>query len=149
MNRIVVRLFPVFLTSVMTVVITACGRSNSDSDVQGGNDIEKIVVKYEDPADSLIEESIKDLPEEKQDEIRLRRKAALALLPYLKLDGRQYRLDISGDEAGKLGVPEWLYESVKNEVAETNKTIAQMAAEGVELDLPDPEEMVKSLITKE
>ena len=135
--------FEALMVLALSFIMAACSQSATPtSDTQTG---EEIIVAYEDPEAEQFEDAIKDLPKEKQDELRLRRKASLALYPHLKLDGQEYRIDISAEEAAKLGVPEWIYEAVKRDLAETNKTIATMAAEGVELDLPDPEEIVKKM----
>ena len=76
--------------------------------------------------------------------MKLRRHVNLILIKYVKLEGHRYRLDISEEDAKKLGIkPEWL-EIAKKEIEDANKNIEKMDADGQVLDLPDPQELFKN-----
>lgn len=76
--------------------------------------------------------------------MKLRRHVNLILIKYVKLEGRRYRLDISEEDAKKLGItPEWL-EIAKKEIEDANKNIEKMDADGQVLDLPDHQELFKN-----
>ena len=115
----------VLISAIFSLMLTI-GCSNSESPKA----TEYELIEVEDPNQEELEESLKNLPEEKREELKLRRNINLILIKYVKLEGRRYRLDISEEEAGKLGIsPEWL-EIAKNEIEDANKNIAKMDADG-------------------
>ena len=129
----------VLISAIFSFMLTI-GCSNSESPKA----TEYELIEVEDPNQEEFEESLKNLPEEKREELKLRRNINLILIKYVKLEGRRYRLDISEEEAGKLGIsPEWL-EIAKNEIEDANKNIAKMDADGQVLELPDPQELFKN-----
>lgn len=129
----------VLISAIFSFMLTI-GCSNSES----LKATEYELIEVEDPNQEEFEESLKNLPEEKREELKLRRNINLILIKYVKLEGRRYRLDISEEEAGKLGIsPEWL-EIAKNEIEDANKNIAKMDADGQVLELPDPQELFKN-----
>ena len=129
----------VLISAIFSFMLTI-GCSNSESTKA----TEYELIEVEDPNQEEFEESLKNLPEEKREELKLRRNINLILIKYVKLEGRRYRLDISEEEAGKLGIsPEWL-EIAKNEIEDANKNIAKMDADGQVLELPDPQELFKN-----
>ncbi len=94
----------VLISAIFSLMLTI-GCSNSESPKA----TEYELIEVEDPNHEELEESLKNLPEEKREELKLRRNINLILIKYVKLEGRRYRLDISEEEAGKLGIsPEWL-----------------------------------------
>ena len=129
----------VLISAIFSLMLTI-GCSNSESPKA----TEYELIEVEDPNHEELEESLKNLPEEKREELKLRRNINLILIKYVKLEGRRYRLDISEEEAGKLGIsPEWL-EIAKNEIEDAKKNIAKMDADGQVLELPDPQELFKN-----
>ncbi|WP_302575644.1 hypothetical protein [uncultured Duncaniella sp.] len=129
----------VLISAIFSLMLTI-GCSNSEPPKA----TEYELIEVEDPNQEELEESLKNLPEEKREELKLRRNINLILIKYVKLEGRRYRLDISEEEAGKLGIsPEWL-EIAKNEIEDANKNIAKMDADGQVLELPDPQELFKN-----
>lgn len=96
-----------------------------------------------DPSDTLFIQMLDQLPEHKRDEIIEIRKANMKLLPYLKLAGRSYYLDLSKEEAEELGVNEQMYENAKRDVEAVNEEIAILDKEGIPIELPDVKNIIK------
>ena len=59
------------------------------------------------------------------------------------MENNQYILDISKDEAKKLGVSPELYNVIKEEIAFTNNWIKKMIDNGDTVDIPDIQFLVK------
>lgn len=70
-------------------------------------------------------------------EVRAKRRASIILAEYTELADNQYKIAISEEEAGKLGVTPDLYKATVAELEASNKMIAQMMKEGQKIDLPD------------
>lgn len=86
-------------------------------------------------ADSLfvtVEELARMTPEVKE-----RIKAGIILSKYVSLNGDTYSLDISKEEAGRLGVKENVYDEICKDIENTNDTIRKLKAEGKDIGLVD------------
>ena len=123
------------LSSMLTIACT-----NAESPKSENYEL----IEVEAPNQEEFEQTLNNLPEEKREELKLRRHVNLILIKYVKLEGHRYRLDISEEDAKKLGIkPEWL-EIAKKEIEDANKNIEKMDADGQVLDLPDPQELFKN-----
>ena len=78
-------------------------------------------------------ESLKDIPQH----VRVQRAAAVILSSYVTLHGDRYTLDISAEEAEKLGVTEDLYNAVKKDLDKSNESIQKAIDNGEKPNLPD------------
>lgn len=86
-------------------------------------------------ADSLfitVEELKRMTPEVKE-----KRKAAIILSRYISRKGDTYSLDISKEDALRLGVKEQIYDEIRRDVENTNSTIRQLMADGTDMALTD------------
>lgn len=89
----------------------------------------------------LTIDEFKEMP----DAVKAKRKMGLLLLPYLQLDSVNniYILNISKEEALKLGVTEKEYEERMKEVAATNETIRSLMLKGDTVRLINPEKVLQ------
>ncbi|MDE6696141.1 MAG: hypothetical protein K2K25_04620 [Muribaculaceae bacterium] len=78
------------------------------------------------------------------EDIKEKRAASIILSDYIKLEGNQYKLAISEQEAQKLGVAPNLYEVIKAEIALTNQTILEYLEMGETIELCDIQSVSKA-----
>lgn len=112
-------------------VFTSCSKS-SDEPV---NLSERAYASEEEEAKALAVpvEKLKDIPQH----LRAARAAAVILSSYVTLKDSTYTLDISAEEAAKLGVTEDLYNQVKKDLDKSNEAIKKATKNGEKLNLPD------------
>lgn len=77
-------------------------------------------------------------------EVRAKRRASIILSEYIELADNQYKVAITEEKAGKLGVTTDLYKATVAEIEATNKMVAQMMKEGQKIDLPDIQAIMKA-----
>ena len=75
--------------------------------------------------------------------VQRKRNASIILSEFVKIENNQYILDISKDEAKKLGVSPELYNEIKEEIAFTNNWIKKMIDNGDTVDIPDIQSLAK------
>lgn len=129
------------------MLFSACSSSGTQSaDKAAGKDSLALAVENYINNDTLFQELLQQFPEEKRAEIIEQTRANAILLKYLRLTDRRYSLEITEAEAEKLGVkPEYYRECLSN-LENTNLSIAEQDSIGNQLELPDPQEMIKEAI---
>ena len=103
-----------------------------------------VAVQYKE-ADSITKEQdsipeLSNLPEE----VKQKRAVAMILSDYVVLEGSQYRLDISEQDAQKLGVAPHFYKMIKNEILSTNAVIRKTLENGDSIELTDIQAVSKA-----
>lgn len=78
------------------------------------------------------------------EEVKQKRTAAIILSDYVMLEGTQYKLDISEQDAQELGVTPYLYEIIKNEILSTNAAIQEILENGDSIELCDIQAISKA-----
>lgn len=76
------------------------------------------------------------------------REASLKLSEYVRLDGDIYVLDITEEEAVKIGVDTEAYNYHLNEITKANEIIAETKAKGDSIKLIDPQKILKEYKNK-
>ena len=78
-------------------------------------------------------------------ELKAHRAASIALAKYVLLnkEAKTYSLNITKEEAQKLGISPEMYDKVMNDLNDTNKAIQKALKAGQELTLPDIQEEYK------
>lgn len=77
------------------------------------------------------------------EDVKQKRYASILLSEYIVLDGNQYRLDITEQQAQELGIDKSHYELRKNEIFSTNKVIAETLEGGDSIELCDVQALAK------
>lgn len=110
---------------------TSCSKSSDES----VNLCEKAYASEEEEAKALAVpvDKLKDIPQH----VRAARAAAVILSSYVTLKDSTYTLDISAEEAAKLGVTEDLYNQVKKDMDKSNEAIKKAINNGEKPNLPD------------
>ena len=78
------------------------------------------------------------------EDIKQKRAASILLSDYIKLEGNQYKLMISEQEAQKLGVTPHLYETIRDEIVYTNGAIQKSLGNGDSIELCDIQAISKA-----
>lgn len=138
-------------------VLTACNGNSTAEDSSAEIAIDETIAEPDDDyiphgyiireKDSVPQESadmdsldlvrIQNMPADKRDEIFKCRKEILLIKPYIKLDGRRYSLNISREEAVKLGVSPEGYDRMKGELEDANRVAEEAESRGETLELID------------
>lgn len=92
---------------------------------------------------SKIKSNNYDILDTLPENIQRKRNASIILSEFVKVEYNQYILDISKDEAKKLGVSPELYNVIKEEIAFTNNWIKKMIDNGDTVDIPDIQSLAK------
>lgn len=79
---------------------------------------------------------VEDLDEIPQN-VKEKRAAAVILSNYVSLNDSTYSLDISAEEAKKLGITEDLYYEIVNDLEKSNEAIKEATKNGEKLILPN------------
>ena len=77
------------------------------------------------------------------EDVKQKRYASIRLSEYIVLDGNQYKLDITEQQAQELGIDKFHYELIKNEISSTNKVIAETLEGGDSIELCDVQALAK------
>lgn len=72
-----------------------------------------------------------------------KRKASMVLSEFVKLENNQYRLEISKNEAGQLGVSPELYDEIMADLSNTNLWILKALENGDTIEIPDIQSIAK------
>ena len=127
------RFFLLIVLAVSSAVFafTSCSKS-SDELV---NLRERAYASEEEEARALAVpvDKLNDIPKH----VRDARAAAVILSSYVTLKDGIYTLDISAEEAAKLGVTEDLYNQLKKDMDKSNEAIKKAIKNGEKLNLPD------------
>ena|SRR3712207_32800 len=127
-----------FLSYIALVAFTSvcfsCA-SKSDSLKNKSKKIEKefVAAEAEAKALKLSLEELQAMPKA----VRAKRAAGLILVDYLTLKDSVIYLDISREEALKLGVKSKFYDEYQQEISETNALIKDYNKRGESIQLPD------------
>lgn len=120
---------------VGTLFLASCNSRNDRSDVDdnamSGDSVEAAL-------DNWIEKRVSEDPE-----LAELREAAVKLSEYVRLDGDCYVLEISEEEAARIGVSPESYRYQLNELKKTNDMIAAAKSRGDSIELVDIETFVK------
>ena len=115
---------------------TACTERFARSICTDGNNIRKRTYTSETEEAKALAVSIEELRQMPK-ETRAKRAAAIILADYVSLKDCTYHLNISKEEAKKLGIDGDLYDNVAANLEESNKAIRKALKEGYKLALPD------------
>lgn len=115
---------------------TACTERFDRSTYTDGNNIRKRTYTSETEEAKALAVSIEELRQMPK-ETRAKRAAATILADYVSLKDSTYHLNISKEEAKKLGIDGDLYDNVAANLEESNKAIRKALKEGYKLALPD------------
>ena len=83
---------------------------------------------------------LNSLPED----VKQKRVAAIILSDYIVLEKNQYKLDVSEQEAQKLGVTSYLYGIIRNDILSTNAAIRETLEKGDSVELCDVQAISKA-----
>ena len=119
-----------------TLTATACTERFDRSTCTDGNNIRKRTYTSETEEAKALAVSIEELRKMPK-ETRAKRTAAIILADYVSLKDSTYHLNISKEEAKKLGIDGDLYDNVAANLEESNKAIRKALKEGYKLALPD------------
>ena len=125
MDKNFLKLIPLSLLAILTV--SSC--TKNEAPTQTNNSIRNRVYASEaEEAKALLlsVEELRQMPKE----IRIKRAAALALKNYAFYKDSVFYLNISKEDAKKLGVDEDLYEEIIEGIKDTNKQIKECNAKG-------------------
>ena len=123
MDKKFLKLIPLSLLAIL--IASSCAKNNSPS--QTNNSVRNRVYASEEAKALLLSvEELRQMPKE----IRIKRAAALALKNYAFYKDSVFYLNISKEEAKKLGVDEDLYEEITEGIKDTNKQIKECNAKG-------------------
>ena len=125
MDKKFLKLIPLSLLAIL--IASSCGQKDSPS--QTNNSVRNRVYASEaEEAKALLlsVEELRQMPKE----IRIKRAAALALKNYAFYKDSVFYLNISKEDAKKLGVDEDLYEEIIEGIKDTNKQIKECNAKG-------------------
>lgn len=78
------------------------------------------------------------------EEVKQKRAASITLSDYIVLDGNQYRLEISEQDAQKLGVTPYFYDIINKDILATNTAIMEMLEKGEYIELCDVQAVSKA-----
>ncbi len=78
------------------------------------------------------------------EEAKQLRAASITLSEYIVLENNQYRLDVSEQEALKLGIASNLYKTIKDEIASTNAIIQKTVENGDTIEMCDVQAVSKA-----
>ena len=125
MDKNFLKLIPLSLLAIL--IVSSCAKKDSPS--QTNNSVRNRVYASEaEEAKALLlsVEELRQMPKE----IRIKRAAALALKNYAFYKDSVFYLNISKEDAKKLGVDEDLYEEITEGIKDTNKQIKECNAKG-------------------
>lgn len=125
MDKNFLKLIPLSLLAIL--IAFSCAKNEPAS--QTNNSVRNRVYASEaEEAKALLlsVEELRQMPKE----IRIKRAAALALKNYAFYKDSVFYLNISKEEAKKLGVDEDLYEEITEGIKDTNKQIKECNAKG-------------------
>lgn len=125
MDKNFLKLIPLSLLAIL--IASSCAQKDSPS--QTNNSVRNRVYASEaEEAKALLlsVEELRQMPKE----IRIKRAAALALKNYAFYKDSVFYLNISKEDAKKLGVDEDLYEEIIEGIKDTNKQIKECNAKG-------------------
>lgn len=123
----------VLIAVSLMLTLVSCGKR-----AEGSSDGGQI---SEDSVEALLEKSIEDRVNADPQLAELR-EAAVKMSGYLRLDGDRYVLDLTEEEAVKLGISPENYQRQVDELNETNKKIAELKAQGDTIDLIDIQKVI-------
>lgn len=133
------------LFKVFTLVVASClvSCSNDDSNIQE----EKNSVKIKSYSSQIEEAKALALPVDEINSmpknIKDKRAAAVILSNYVSIKDSLYSLDISKEEAQKIGVDADLYTSILEDLQNSNKAIKEARLQGKDIPLPNIKEEYK------
>ncbi len=78
------------------------------------------------------------------EEAKKLRAASIALSEYIVLENNQYKLDISEQDAQKLGITSNLYNTIKDELASTNAIVQKTMENGDSIEMCDVQAISKA-----
>ena len=122
MDKNFLKLIPLSLLAIL--IASSCAKKDSPS--QTNNSVRNRVYASEAKALLLSVEELRQMPKD----IRIKRAAALALKNYAFYKDSVFYLNISKEDAKKLGVDEDLYEEIIEGIKDTNKQIKECNAKG-------------------
>lgn len=122
--------------AVAALMVVSC----KQTDVSGSATADSGMVA-EDSVETLFDANVQERIEAdpKLGELR---EAGMKLAEHVRLDGNTYVLDISEEDAAKLGVSSENYRYHVNELKKTNDMIAAAIARGDSIELPDVRELM-------
>lgn len=122
-----IRLF--ILASVLIPIFYGCSSDMSESPRSS----EALDVKAKITEDRQIKERL--------DKFKEKRYYNTLASPYLKLsEYGLYILDITQEDAEKIGIPKEAYKQIKTEIEETNENIRSLKVDGQDVETPNPQD---------
>ena len=118
----------VFFCFIVLLAVTSCKQSVDSQSESASEAVDSLELRIESDAD-----------------LAAKREAALLLVYYVKLDGDEYVLDISEDEASELGVSPENYRYQSDEIKKANEVIARMRADGDSIELLDIQTLMRGV----
>lgn len=121
------------------IMIAACLISCSNDDARHQANTESVKTRAYSSQDEEAEalalpvEEVSNIPKNIKD----KRAAAVILSNYVSIKDSLYSLDISKDDAQKIGIDTDLYMSVLKDLENANKAIKEARQRGENIDLPD------------
>ena len=128
MEKINVMMLRVFFCFIVLLAVTSCKQSVDSQSESASEAVDSLELRIESDAD-----------------LAAKREAALLLVYYVKLDGDEYVLDISEDEASELGVSPDNYRYQSDEIKKANEVIARMRADGDSIELLDIQTLMRGV----
>ncbi|MCH5246345.1 MAG: hypothetical protein J1E84_07765, partial [Muribaculaceae bacterium] len=96
---------------------------------------------------NLIDFILSTEPRDRQntlpENVQRKRNASIILSEFVKLENNQYRLELSKDEAEKLGVSPELYDEIVEDISNTNSWILKSLEKGDSIEIPDIQSIAK------
>lgn len=128
MEKINVMMLRVIFCFIVLLAVTSCKQSVDSQSESASEAFDSLELRIESDAD-----------------LAAKREAALLLVYYVKLDGDEYVLDISEDEASELGVSPENYRYQSDEIKKANEMIARMRADGDSIELLDIQTLMRGV----
>lgn len=125
-----------FIVASTIFTFYSCSNSLDEEDFSTSNNLNTKVYSSKIEEAKALAVPIEDLDNIPQN-IKGKRAAAVILSKYISLNDSIYSLDISVEEAKKLGVTENFYYEIVNDLEKSNEAIKEATKNGEKLILPD------------
>lgn len=131
------KVFKSVIGLLSTVVVTSCASySDTESLLKDKSN------KTADPIEEAIQE--RDALILQDESLMEKRAAAVILSDYIKLEDKQYSLEISESQAAKLGISKENYQLIVEQIESSNSAIANAIIRGDDIYLMDIQDRAKS-----
>lgn len=123
------------LLGLIIMLSVSCSQDDDILQDTQKSEVKKLQEEEKEEAKKLFMtvQELKSMPSD----VKEKRKAGLILSKYTTLRNYTYSLDISKEEALKLGVSEKLYDEISEDLRKTNETIREFREQGVDVKMTD------------